>query len=499
MMQLSFDKYLAEQAFKGSKYQQAIFNWVENGSGSCVVGAVPGSGKTTTLIQSSRRISGNLDSTFLAFNKHIVQELKTKLPPTMKTSTIHSLGFSSIKKIFPKTKVNGNKYQKLVKQYLIDRNIRHIDDINYLVDLVKFVQLTLADYSDLNQLKELCNYFSIPITSNWRFWQEAVGDILQQGMSETEYQISFDDMVWLPNVMELPINKADFLFVDEAQDLNQAQLQIVMRAYKRGTRGLFVGDSHQSIMQFTGADSQSISNIINTTNAIQLPLSISYRLPLSHVNLANEIYDVIEPAENAIEGIMDKIDSDDIPHYVKGGDLIICRCFYPIIPVYFNLIRHGIPAQIKNHDISGQLISLLNVVFVFGENLIMQLTCPQFSSCLAKYYQEKRNELIDSNNLRAIIILDDKIQTLNAIYEGNKCSSIADCIMAINQLCKPKGANPINLTTIHGAKGLEANQVFILKPDLLPHPLAKQDWEKEAERNLFFVALTRAKNALYFC
>jgi superfamily I DNA/RNA helicase len=32
----------------------------------------------------------------------------------------------------------------------------------------------------------------------------------------------------------------------------------------------------------------------------------------------------------------------------------------------------------------------------------------------------------------------------------------------------------------------------------VPHPRAEKDWEKEQERNLEFVALTRAKEDLFF-
>jgi len=58
--------------------------------------------------------------------------------------------------------------------------------------------------------------------------------------------------------------------------------------------------------------------------------------------------------------------------------------------------------------------------------------------------------------------------------------------------------NPVNLTTIHGVKGLEANRVIHLRPDLVPHPRSEKDWEREQEGNLQFVALTRAKQDLFF-
>ena len=58
----------------------------------------------------------------------------------------------------------------------------------------------------------------------------------------------------------------------------------------------------------------------------------------------------------------------------------------------------------------------------------------------------------------------------------------------------------VSLSTMHRAKGLEANNVFIAYPELLPSPMCKDDneWQMEMEKNLEYVALTRAKKKLFF-
>jgi ATP-dependent exoDNAse (exonuclease V) beta subunit len=60
------------------------------------------------------------------------------------------------------------------------------------------------------------------------------------------------------------------------------------------------------------------------------------------------------------------------------------------------------------------------------------------------------------------------------------------------------GHKPVMFSTVHKAKGLEYDRVFILRPDLFPHPAAKKEWQLEQEYHLEYVALTRAKQALYF-
>ena len=64
---------------------------------------------------------------------------------------------------------------------------------------------------------------------------------------------------------------------------------------------------------------------------------------------------------------------------------------------------------------------------------------------------------------------------------------------------KKKG---VRLMTVHAAKGLEFEHVFIvgLEQDLFPHRPMDDDWSKdkfEEERRLFYVALTRAKKQVY--
>ena len=57
----------------------------------------------------------------------------------------------------------------------------------------------------------------------------------------------------------------------------------------------------------------------------------------------------------------------------------------------------------------------------------------------------------------------------------------------------------ITLTTMHGAKGLEFKEVFIIDvvEGSIPHHKSSSEAEGEEERRLFYVAMTRAKNNLY--
>ena len=60
-------------AFIPSKYQRAVYIYIEKGKGNAVIDAVAGSGKSTTIVNALKLIPKNKRVLFLAFNKAIVK------------------------------------------------------------------------------------------------------------------------------------------------------------------------------------------------------------------------------------------------------------------------------------------------------------------------------------------------------------------------------------------------------------------------------------------
>lgn len=105
-------------SFTPSKYQTDIFSWISRGRGDGIVNAVAGAGKTTTLVMGAAQLSST-NSLFCAFNKHIAEELNTRLSGTgMQAKTIHSLGNGMLTKHLGRTKIEGRKYDQLAKSYV---------------------------------------------------------------------------------------------------------------------------------------------------------------------------------------------------------------------------------------------------------------------------------------------------------------------------------------------------------------------------------------------
>ena len=94
-----------------------------------------------------------------------------------------------------------------------------------------------------------------------------------------------------------------------------------------------------------------------------------------------------------------------------------------------------------------------------------------------------------------VISYTDKINTLEILSNG--CLTGDDLINKL-KIIFSDDADGICLSTIHKSKGLEADRVFIIHSELMPSKHAKKDWEKLQEKNLMYVAYTRAKSVLGF-
>lgn len=98
-------------------------------------------------------------------------------------------------------------------------------------------------------------------------------------------------------------------------------------------------------------------------------------------------------------------------------------------------------------------------------------------------------------------------EIINEILESTKgFNNIQDYLNHIDNmkqevLKKQKNNNQkgVVLTTMHSAKGLEFETVFVISciEGIIPHERSKNSLEIEEERRLFYVALTRAKTLLY--
>lgn len=533
-------------SFKPSSYQNDIFDFIRKGTGNGIVKAVAGSGKTTTLVKAASYLNGS--AIFCAFNNHVKDELNNRFKSEningIKATTIHSLGFKCVRRGFKDVNLQEYKYYELLyddkslfriaKLYkdiqerklreAINAHIARTNDVheleealsaqpdssqsvvphveNIMIELANLVRLTLTPFTK-QDFADLIDHYNIGVDLSDEeefdlFFTEAT-DLIKKGnvVAEKTGVIDFCDMLYLPhtyNLLPWPNEKADWLFVDECQDLSMSQIQIILKYVKPNGRFLCVGDPYQAIYGFAGADSESYNNVKKHLKAKEFPLSISYRCPKHVVSLAQTICAEIKSADDAFEGIVTRLPYIQIHKVVKNGDMILSRTTSPLILLCIDLISKRISAKVRGRDLGKMLTIIIKEIAE-----LKGFTYEDFLTYLEEYRVFRLNKLSGSiKNRGKIETLLDQVAGIKACYEGFiNATSIDQLCTEIDNLFSDN-ISPVLLCTIHRAKGLETNRIFILDYDALPHKYPEQrPWEIEQERNCHYVAITRAKKELY--
>ncbi|AVH74410.1 superfamily I DNA/RNA helicase (plasmid) [Nostoc sp. 'Lobaria pulmonaria (5183) cyanobiont'] len=505
-----------------SKYQIAIADWILRGKGHGCCNSVAGSGKSTTLkiVAKTLEESGLRPSEIkiCVFGKLNAQDLIRKFGQAWKESisTLHSAGFSLVKKELGirssyDIEVSGQKYKRIaqdldliakrgnpVGRLKTEKIIGSDNDFLKLIDLVRLTnqQPTQETIKAIASHFEIDDVWEPDLIARWIEYCLSIGE--QKAIKKE--CLDFTDQIWLP--VKWRLNEAKwfrpygFVLVDEAQDLNAAQLELALILAGSTGRILAVADPRQAIMGFAGADNKSYENIVSRTSAVELPLSICYRCPRRHIALVKEIYPQIpiEPSPNAAEGSITQIQSSDVEKLVKLGDMVIGRKTAPLVSLCIRLISRGIKATVKGKDIGESLKKdLEDIAKMPGYSFEF------FNDATARYKQAKSLQYQGLDNEDQMLEnLKDKVQAIATIYQCQpQARGIDDLKYYIDSLFSDENS-PITLSTCHRAKGLEGDRIFIYKPDDMPMTWKnQQQWQLEQEKNLLYVALTRSKSELF--
>nr|MDZ8061315.1 AAA family ATPase [Nostoc sp. EkiNYC01] len=514
--------YTAKLGFVPSRFQLGIIDWVINQKGNGCCNAVAGSGKSSTLKlvaialwQMGLRPN---EIKICVFGKDNSVDLIKKFGPTWKSSisTLHSAAFTLVKRELQVSRsedinISKYKYERIAQSLdLIPKRgyktgilrqeeiIGDDDDFLKLIDLVRLnnQEPTAELVESIAKHHEIDNVWKPDIVAEWIAYCLKIGE----EMAISQRKLDFTDQIWLAVKWELHkrpwFKPYKFVLVDECQDLNPLQLQLVLMLVGLIGRILAVGDPRQAIMGFAGADNQSYNNIVRLTRAVELPLSICYRCPRSHIDLVKKIfpYIPIEPAPDAIEGIIHQIESKDIEKLVKHGDIIISRKTAPLVSLCIRLISQGIKATVKGRDVGDFLKKELDQIAKMPG-----YSFEFFNDAVAQYREIKLQQYQNLDNEEELKErLADKLEAITAIYQSQpQATSIESLKYYIDELFSDKNS-PVTLSTIHKFKGGEGERIIIHKAEGMPMVWRNQrDWQLEQEENLLYVALTRSKSELF--
>ena len=496
-------------SFVPSEYQKIIFDFITKGSGNAVINAKAGSGKTTTLVEAMKLIPKKEKALFVAFNKAIEQELKERLTSfkNVNVKTYHGLGYAILRENLGRYhdfKVTDYKYTSYINKNIFTLSSNTLNynknDLrtykNNLKLLVDFARFNLCQSK--KEIQGLCDKYDInPLSDEC----EVVIEILEWGKNNID-EIDYTDMIWLciEKGLETKINQVDFIFIDEAQDSSIMQQTLIKKCYKRGTRFVAIGDEFQCINAFAGADQEAFNKFQKEPNTIVLELPITYRCPKTVVNYAIAVTGVeIKAAPDAIDG---EIRKEVSPFEPKNNDMVLCRNTAHLVKLYMKYNRINKKSYLKGRNIGETLKSMIEQTG--KERLSLNMSSDGVFPRLYENLFEIINKEIDITgleyedvvNTQRIMDFIDSIKALEALSEGINYTK--ELINKLNVIFSDDEKDGVCLSTIHKAKGLEADNVFILCESLMPSKYAKKKWELDAEQNLLYVAITRAKKSLNY-
>jgi len=507
---------MTTKKFFPSPEQQAFLDWIRDGSGSCVLEAVAGAGKTTTLVEGVKLMSG---SVFLgAYNKKMGDELKSRIAGMQGkiAGTFHSAGFRALARSVSELKgsdgkvrsdaIDDKKVRTIAEDMLVGTADEHteglIPAICQLVSLAKqtgFLVRGLVDEDRPSYWAELVSRHDVderlpedyPVSQLCALAARAL-----RASNRKRDTIDFDDMVYLPLLLNLRMFRNDWVLIDEAQDTNAVRRELAARMLRPGGRLVAVGDPHQAIYGFTGADNRSLDMIRERFRATTLRLSVSWRCPRSVVAVAREYVGHIRPASTAAVGETAHMTYTGMLARVSPGDAVLCRFNAPLVELCFRLIREGKPAKIEGRAIGEGLIALVGRWKV--------KTLDALEGRLQKWNDRERAKIEGAakKDDAKMARHEDKYATILVLLERareQKMTTVSEMETMIRSMFADDASSPnlVVLASVHKSKGLEWPSVYLLgRGDIMPSPRATQEWQKEQEINLCYVAVTRAQERL---
>ena len=499
-------------------------------AGHVLVNALAGTGKTFTIVEAVNRIMsgptpgivgspeqdliwaelsrGNRPASVvvLAFNRSIKKEIQKKLPPGATAYTCHGYGHQQLAKAGVNVRNVDNRKTSFIMADLYGcgdvfefwrENRGYAPVVGNLVSLFKLnlIDTDMDDAAFIKEVWRIADYYGIEVPEKYVDCVATdVFNVLEQSVKRTDI-IDYDDMVWLPLALGLAPKKVDMMFVDERQDLNKAQQQMV---YNAANRIVMVGDVNQAVYGFAGADADACDNMQRRLEANALgckvfPLTYTHRCAKAIVAEAQKYVPEIKALPDAEEGIVRYCQESDIKdgkEQFQSGDMVVCRINAPLVSYCLKMISNGVKAKIQGKQIGEDLIGLIKQ--------LKAKTCATLMEAVDDY-RIKQTEKLSSqrNSENAIINLNDRCDSI--ICFAQRHDTIKEVKEAIEEIfSESDDKDVVLLSSIHKAKGLESYRVWFLYPEICPHPMARQPWQKRQEINLRYVGATRAGYELIY-
>lgn len=258
-----------------------------------------------------------------------------------------------------------------------------------------------------------------------------------------------------------------------------------------------MGDPLQSVNRWAGADRDAVGQLRVLTGATAFPLSVSWRVPARHVRVAQAIAgDAIQARPGAQGGEIRAMEAREMMDALVPGDLVLCRVGAPLVGAALALMARGKRVCFRGRNLSKEIVDLAawagaEVGTLDAQTVAERLREVQSASWAALVTADLQE---DRDSLRSFSETGDLHAALVALLRIRVPRDLRGVEAAVRELfSRHDDTGAVVLSTVHRAKGLEAERVFLYEPQRMPSVYG----DPEEERCVLFVALTRSRRALY--
>jgi len=492
-----------------------------------------GTGKTTYLINKINELLERgyapTDIGYYTFSrktkKDIMDRLQDEKYKGISITTQHSLSFRmlnlskeqiitplTIKRIFDKL---GIDFDVFVEEELFDSFMTDKKEGNLILNLIKRIRADMkkVDKNTISYYSELLNV-NIDPTKAYVFW-----NIYEEYKSKTN-KYDYLDLIYLALEKELLPNVKIFI-LDEAQDLNKVMFEQINFFLNSGKFDyvFLAGDDDQTIYEFMGSKPTYFIKLKCDKEVI---LDKGYRVPREVYRYAHNIISInknrvdknITPINNVgyIYNIYNLFDKLHKYQNTNKKIFILARTNYGVNFIKDGLLIEGIPFKYiggKKDIWTAQFVRLNNFVYSakIGSKIepddiytaINKLSSSQFIKwgIKTKLKQYPILEPMSFEEVKKTFFINPNV-SLNTVVNNFNISEgrIEYLLNYSNRYVRDIN---IEIGTIHSAKGMEADEVYIL--DGITRTISDEIYsnveKNEAERRVWFVALTRTKGNVF--
>lgn len=308
-------------------------------------------------------------------------------------------------------------------------------------------------------------------------------------------------------------------YIDEAQDLSPLQWEMIEFINKRSDKMYLAGDDDQAIYRWAGASVESFISMQGVSDH----LLRSYRVPKSVHRVADRIVRRIKnrrsklytPKEGSA-GLVKRVSAPSSVDMSEGEWLVLAQCNYMLISIADMLRSQGLLFELHGkRSISDKITTAVRAWETLrnGKQIDLQSVKTMYTYMRANTRVKRGFKKITATTENPLYSIEDLQQNHGLLanvgmiwhvaLDGLPETESAYLTAMLRRKEKITSEPRIKVSTIHGAKGGEADNILLLT-DISPTAdnsrLAGDEHAQQLDddlHRLFYVAVTRTKENLY--